>query len=105
MVGEIFVTKGHVVKRMRIMGRGRAGISTRKWSHLNVTLREIDFDALIDGAENDRRRKKLTAKKEKVRDTGLGFISSGERGKWGEGGGRLVIVRVWVGIRVGAGLR
>lgn len=26
-VGEIFVTKGKVVKRMRIMGRGRAGIS------------------------------------------------------------------------------
>lgn len=26
-VGEIFVTKGKVVKRIRIMGRGRAGIS------------------------------------------------------------------------------
>lgn len=26
-VGEIFVTKGKVVKRIRIMGRGRAGIA------------------------------------------------------------------------------
>ncbi|CAN0515101.1 unnamed protein product [Ectocarpus sp. 8 AP-2014] len=26
-VGEIFVTKGKVVKRLRIMGRGRAGIA------------------------------------------------------------------------------
>lgn len=73
MVGEIYVTKGHVVKRMRIMGRGRAGIQTRKWSHLNVTLREIDFDALIDGAESKSRRDKLTARKEEVRAAGWGF--------------------------------
>ncbi|CAN0030569.1 unnamed protein product, partial [Ectocarpus fasciculatus] len=65
-VGEIFVTKGKVVKRLRIMGRGRAGIARRKWSHLNVTLREIDFDKQIKAAPSRNRREKLMARKDQV---------------------------------------
>ncbi|CAM9920141.1 unnamed protein product [Scytosiphon promiscuus] len=65
-VGEIFVTKGKVLKRIRIMGRGRAGIMRRKWSHLNVTLREIDFDKQIETAASKNQREKLQARKEQV---------------------------------------
>ncbi|CAM9706706.1 unnamed protein product [Ectocarpus sp. 8 AP-2014] len=65
-VGEIFVTKGKVLKRLRIMGRGRAGIARRKWSHLNVTLREIDFDKQIEAAPSRNRREKLMARKDEV---------------------------------------
>ena len=65
-VGEVFVTKGKVQKSMRIMGRGRAGIQRRKWSHLNLTLREIDFDALIEAAESRNRSEKLKARKKEV---------------------------------------
>ncbi|CAM9559018.1 unnamed protein product [Ectocarpus sp. 6 AP-2014] len=65
-VGEIFVTKGKVVKRLRIMGRGRAGIARRKWSHLNVTLREIDFDKQLKAAPSRNRREKLMARKDEV---------------------------------------
>lgn len=66
MVTDIFVTKGKVVKSIRIMGRGRVGIARRKWSHLNLTLREIDFDALIEGAEKRSQREKLIARKKEV---------------------------------------
>lgn len=84
MVHEIFVTKGHVVKRMRIMGRGRAGISTRKWSHLNVTLREMDLDAEIDGAESRNRRRRLQERKEEVGADGVeGWTGGRTRGGGG----------------------
>ncbi|CAM9097917.1 unnamed protein product [Pylaiella littoralis] len=65
-VGEIFVTKGKVVKRIRIMGRGRAGIARRKWSHLNVTLKEVDFDEQIKAEPSRYRREKLQARKDNV---------------------------------------
>lgn len=83
MVKEIFVTKGKVVKSIRIMGRGRAGIARRKWSHLNLTLREIDFDALIEGAEKRSQREKLIARKKQVgldwRESIVSLLKSAER--------------------------
>ena len=39
----------------------------RKWSHLNVTLREIDFDEKIKAAPSRHQREKLEARKEEVR--------------------------------------
>lgn len=67
-VAEIYVTKGHMEKRLRIMGRGRVGIGRVKWSHINLTLREIDFDELIRTAPTKTRMRKLEARKEQVRE-------------------------------------
>ncbi|KAJ0403172.1 hypothetical protein P43SY_005166 [Pythium insidiosum] len=41
-VAECFVNKGHYLKRLRIMGRGRSGIMHHPHSHLTVVLREFD---------------------------------------------------------------
>jgi large subunit ribosomal protein L22 len=41
-VSECFVNKGHYLKRLRIMGRGRSGIMHHPHTHLTVVLREID---------------------------------------------------------------
>ena len=45
----------------------------RKWSHLNVTLREIDFDKQIKDAPTRYRREKLEARKDEVSARGRGF--------------------------------
>ncbi|TYZ64554.1 hypothetical protein PybrP1_008621 [[Pythium] brassicae (nom. inval.)] len=41
-VAECFVNKGHYLKRMRIMGRGRSGVMHHPHTHLTVVLREFD---------------------------------------------------------------
>ncbi|KAF1334792.1 Ribosomal protein l22, partial [Globisporangium splendens] len=41
-VAECFVNKGHYLKRLRIMGRGRSGIMHHPHTHLTVVLREFD---------------------------------------------------------------
>ncbi|GAB9472979.1 Ribosomal protein l22 [Globisporangium polare] len=41
-VAECFVNKGHFLKRLRIMGRGRSGIMHHPHTHLTVVLREFD---------------------------------------------------------------
>jgi large subunit ribosomal protein L22 len=46
-VAECFATKGTPLKRVRIMGRGRAGRMEHKHSHFRVVLREIDFKLRI----------------------------------------------------------
>lgn len=48
------------------MGRGRVGIGKRKWSHINLTLREIDFDDEINNAPNKTRMKRLTERRVEV---------------------------------------
>ncbi|KAI9915405.1 hypothetical protein PsorP6_008129 [Peronosclerospora sorghi] len=42
MVAECFVNKGPCLKRLRMMGRGRSGITHRPFTHLTVVLREFD---------------------------------------------------------------
>jgi ribosomal protein L22 len=42
-VAECFATKGTHLKRIKIMGRGRAGRMEHKFGHFRVVLREIDF--------------------------------------------------------------
>ncbi|CAM9669625.1 unnamed protein product [Choristocarpus tenellus] len=66
-IGEVFVTKGKFEKRLRFMARGRVGIASRKWSHLNLTLREIDFNALYKAATTPRGRRKVLERKLEVR--------------------------------------
>jgi large subunit ribosomal protein L22 len=46
-VAECFATKGKPLKRIMIMGRGRAGRMEHKFSHFRVVLREIDFKLRI----------------------------------------------------------
>jgi ribosomal protein L22 len=42
-VAECFATQGSHLKRLKIMGKGRAGILHHKYSHMRVVLRQIDF--------------------------------------------------------------
>lgn len=65
-VAEVSVTKGVFQKRLVIMGRGRVGVGSRKWSHLNMTLKEIDFDQEISNAKTKTGMRKATARKEAV---------------------------------------
>ncbi|OQR98787.1 hypothetical protein ACHHYP_07842 [Achlya hypogyna] len=41
-VAEAFVNKGLFLKRLKIMGRGRAGIKHRPHSHLTIVLKEFE---------------------------------------------------------------
>lgn len=42
-VAECFATHGKHLKRLKIMGRGRSGKKLRRFSHIRLVLREIDF--------------------------------------------------------------
>jgi ribosomal protein L22 len=58
MVDRCFVTQGPGTKRVKIMGRGRSGLKFIRSSHLNVTLKEIDFEAMIAAAESKNAKRK-----------------------------------------------
>lgn len=51
MVKEIMVTKGTARKKVRVMGRGRAGIGMIRSSHVTVKLQVIDFAQKIQEAK------------------------------------------------------
>mmetsp|Transcript_769 Transcript_769/g.1814 ORF Transcript_769/g.1814 Transcript_769/m.1814 type:complete len:298 (-) Transcript_769:142-1035(-) len=57
-VAECFATHGSHLKRIKIMGRGRSGKKRRRFSHIRLVLREIDFPTKILQAEtvNQKRR-------------------------------------------------
>ena len=68
-VAECFATHGKHLKRVKIMGRGRSGIKRRRFSHVRLVLREIDFDLKIRESYTKREKmdwfvKKLNAEKE-----------------------------------------
>eukprot|EP00934_Nitzschia_sp_Nitz4_P001791 Nitzschia sp. Nitz4//scaffold12_size214221//186598//187443//NITZ4_001531-RA/size214221-augustus-gene-0.13-mRNA-1//1//CDS//3329535113//1791//frame0 len=46
-VAECYTTKSMMLRRMKPMGRGRAGVLHHKFSHIRVVLREIDFPLRI----------------------------------------------------------
>jgi len=46
-VAECFATHGTHLKRIKTMGRGRAGKMHRRFSHIRLVLREIDFPLKI----------------------------------------------------------
>lgn len=50
-VKEIAVTKGKSHPKVRVMGRGRTGIGTMRWSHVYVKVEVIDFEEKIAKAE------------------------------------------------------
>lgn len=59
-VAECFTTHGTHLKRLKIMGRGRSGKKLRRFSHIRLVLREIDFPSkLIESTSINQKRKWL----------------------------------------------
>lgn len=57
-VSECFATHGSHLKRVKVMGRGRSGKKLRRFSHVRMVLREIDFPLKIIAATTTNQRKK-----------------------------------------------
>eukprot|EP01031_Cornospumella_fuschlensis_P022252 gene22252-27213_t len=57
-VKEVVVNKGRLVKRVRIMGRGRSGVSRKRSAHITVKVAQIDFARKLAEAETASQRKK-----------------------------------------------
>jgi hypothetical protein len=57
VVKEIFVTKGATQKKVRIMGRGRAGISRKRSTHVTISLDKVDFAARVADARGPNERR------------------------------------------------
>ncbi len=57
-MAECFATHGTHLKRVKVMGRGRAGKKLRRFSHMRLVLREIDFPLKIvmSTSRNERDR-------------------------------------------------
>lgn len=64
---EIYCTKGRSHKRLRIMGRGRAGVGYTRWSHVQCVVEKIDFDRMILEAESANAKRRWLERKEEVR--------------------------------------
>jgi large subunit ribosomal protein L22 len=63
-VAECFATHGTHLKRVKIMGRGRAGKKLRRFSHMRIVLREIDFPLKIMTSTSMNQRNKWIKKME-----------------------------------------
>mmetsp|Transcript_20904 Transcript_20904/g.30981 ORF Transcript_20904/g.30981 Transcript_20904/m.30981 type:complete len:292 (-) Transcript_20904:263-1138(-) len=57
-VAECFTTHGTHLKRLKIMGRGRSGKKLRRFSHIRLVLREIDFPTKILEATSINQKRK-----------------------------------------------
>ena len=58
--------QGPGTKRIKIMGRGRTGLSFIRKSHLKLTLTEIDFDLAIATAGTANQKAKWTKRRDAV---------------------------------------
>lgn len=68
-VAECFATHGTHLKRVKIMGRGRAGKKLRRFSHIRMVLREIDFPLkIITSASTNQRQKWINIMKQSLQD-------------------------------------
>jgi len=63
-VAECFATHGTHLKRVKIMGRGRAGKKLRRHSHMRLVLREIDFPLKIMMSRSRNERDKWVKRME-----------------------------------------
>lgn len=52
------MNKGRQVKRVRVMGRGRSGISRKRSAHITVKVAQIDFGRKVAEAETISQQKK-----------------------------------------------
>lgn len=57
-VAECFATHGSHLKRIKVMGRGRSGKKLRRFSHIRMVLREIDFPLKIITSTSINQRNK-----------------------------------------------
>jgi len=57
-VKECFATKSLMLKRIKMMGRGRHGVMHHKHSHISLVLREIDFPLRIYQQKSLNQKKK-----------------------------------------------
>lgn len=57
-VAECFATHGRHLKRIKIMGRGRSGKKLRRFSHIRLVLREIDFPTKLLQADSINGKRK-----------------------------------------------
>jgi ribosomal protein L22 len=55
-VKEIMVSKGFSYKKMRIMGRGRAGITRKRKTHVVVKVDKCDFSQMIEKAKTPQEK-------------------------------------------------
>jgi hypothetical protein len=60
------VTKGKTHRKIRIMGRGRTGIGTMRWSHLYLSVEVINFDEKISKSISPAERALWVKRKELV---------------------------------------
>lgn len=67
-VVECFATHGSHLKRIKVMGRGRAGKMYRRFSHVRLVLREIDFPLKILQCKSINQRLKWVALMEKAEE-------------------------------------
>ncbi len=65
-VKEIMVTKGMIRRGVRIMGRGRAGRSAKRTTHVRMMLEVADFDKLITESRSNTQKMKLIEKRNLV---------------------------------------
>jgi hypothetical protein len=78
-VKEIFVNKGLMAKRVRIMGKGRSGLTRKRSTHVTVRVDKVNFSDQIEKAKTQQdklmwaNREKLA---KKLRDEASGGFSS-----------------------------
>ena len=63
VVAEAFVNRANIQKGIMIMGRGRFGLKLRRYSHVVVRLKEIDFDAALRSCKNRFQRARWETRK------------------------------------------
>jgi ribosomal protein L22 len=63
-VVECFATQGSHLKRVKRMGRGRSGKMARRFAHIRIVLREIDFPLKIMQCTSVNQRRKWIKKME-----------------------------------------
>lgn len=59
IVKEVIVNKGLMIKKMRIMGRGRTGFGYKRKSHVIVKVEKVNFEQKIKSATNLYDKKQL----------------------------------------------
>mmetsp|Transcript_2761 Transcript_2761/g.4169 ORF Transcript_2761/g.4169 Transcript_2761/m.4169 type:complete len:310 (+) Transcript_2761:87-1016(+) len=67
-VSECFATHGTHLKRIKTMGRGRSGKMHRRFSHIRLVLREIDFPLKIMQSKSVNQRNKWVKRMETALD-------------------------------------
>jgi len=82
MVAEAFTNRANIQKGIMIMGRGRFGLKLRRYSHVVVRLKEINFDEALKGCKNRFQKQRWEARKKVAEEVRVARGAGG-----GEGGG------------------